>query len=174
MEDEQGTIIVRKSNTKQEQKKLRNEGKSYVSSSGKIVPCRAIRELQPCRNKCRDKISLEQQQDIHRSYWQLGSYQLRQAFVAGLIDIHETKSMRKDKSETKPRNRSNTYKYYLETNGKRVLVCQKCFKSTLSESDQFLKTVVKKRLRDMVPLIMAIFAENTQIQKNWLLLRKQK
>lgn len=128
------------------QKKLRNEGKSYISSSGKIVPCRAIRDLQPCRNKCKDKITPEQQQEVHELYWQLGSYQLRQAFAAGLIEIHTPKTVRIDKSVTNPRNRTNTYKYYLEISGQRVLVCQKCFKGTLCESDQFFKTVVKKKI----------------------------
>lgn len=99
-----------------------------------------------CRNKCKDKISFENQQLIFKNYWLLGSYELRQAFASGLIVVEDTKFERKEKSVTNPRKRMHTNKYFLEVNGERVLVCQKCFRYTLSESEQFIKTVVKKKL----------------------------
>lgn len=118
---------------------------------------RKVRELENCRNKCKEKITSEQQQIIFKQYWELGSYNRRLAYLSGLILIEDTKMQRKNKSTTNPRKRSHTYKYFVELNGKRIGVCQKCFRYTFSETEQFIKTVVKKKLANEGPLNITDF-----------------
>lgn len=81
-------------------KDLRNKGE------------RKVRGLEKYRNKCQEKISPEEQQQMFDDYWHLGSYQLRQTFVLELIEMHGTKTERKNKSETKPRKRTHYYQLF--------------------------------------------------------------
>lgn len=118
------------------QKQILIYQQSYSSSSGNILPC---------RNKCKDKIIPEQQEGVSKLYWQLGSFKLRQAFVAELFKIYSTKIVEGDKIKINPRKGIKTYKYCMEINDQAVLVCQKCFKATFSEIDRFLKTVAEKK-----------------------------
>ena len=127
-------------------KSKRNTGKAYTTSTGNLVRAREFKLLVDCRKKCKDKITPENQKDIFEKHWVLGDYKLRHAYVCGLIVVEEKKSERKFKITTRPRNRNYAYYYFLELNANRISVCQKCFRSRLSESEQFIKTVVKKKL----------------------------
>lgn len=124
----------------------RNKGKSYVSSAGKIVKERKVKKLEDCRKKCKDKVSFEQQNKIFDHYWKLGSYNLRLAYASSLINVQNKTFERKQKNELKPRSRTMTNYYFLEFHGIRISVCQKCFRYTLCETEQFIKTVVRKKL----------------------------
>lgn len=53
--------------------------------------------------------------------------------------------MTREKNTIAPRNRIYSYRYFLNINGERTVVCQKCFKATLGENDRFLKTVISKK-----------------------------
>uniref|UniRef100_A0A034WB13 Uncharacterized protein n=1 Tax=Bactrocera dorsalis TaxID=27457 RepID=A0A034WB13_BACDO len=68
-------------------KQLRNEGKSYISKSGKLISERVLRKLEACRKNCASKISYDQQKEIHKAYWTHGSYRLRRAAAAALIEL---------------------------------------------------------------------------------------
>lgn len=127
-------------------KQLRNFGKSYTSTDGKHIPARAVRPLESCRKRCADRITHEEQQFIHQQYWGQGSYNLRKAYVTGLIEIQETNTIKRVKHERNPRSRGHSYYYFLEVGGNRISVCQKCFRFTLSETEQFIKTVAKAKL----------------------------
>ncbi|CAG5005383.1 unnamed protein product [Parnassius apollo] len=77
---------------KQENKLKRILGQSYVTASGKTIGKRQMKELPNCRNKCRKKISDKQRALIHKEVWNLGSYDLRAAFILSLITIQEKKT----------------------------------------------------------------------------------
>lgn len=100
---------------------------------------------------CRDKLSPEKQEQIFNQFWALGNFNLRIAYVAGLITIQNKKSTSHIKSTKAPRNRLYSYCYYVDTQNvyvyvENVYVCQKCFKSTLDETDRFIRTVISKKL----------------------------
>lgn len=127
-------------------KELRNTGQCYTTKKGITKPARQVRELGICRKKCKELISFEEQQALFSQYLKLGTYELRQAFTAGLMDVVETKTVTKIKSDTNPRKRMHTYKYFLPLHGNRIAVCQNCFRKTLGESEQFLKTVARRKI----------------------------
>ncbi|CAG4945491.1 unnamed protein product [Parnassius apollo] len=77
---------------KQENKLKGNLGQSYVTASGKTIGKRQMKELPNCLNKGRQKISDKQRALIHKEVWNLGSYDLRAAFISSLITIQEKKN----------------------------------------------------------------------------------
>lgn len=105
-----------------------------------------MRRLEACRKRCADRITYEEQQNIHKHYWGQATYNLRKAYAYGLIEIGETETVKRVKHEVNPRNRPHTYNYFLEIGGSRIAVCQKCFRFTLGETEQFLKTVVSAKI----------------------------
>ena len=110
----------------------RNSGKSYVTNSGKLIKERQCFKMEYCRNKCKEKVLYEDQKKIFEQYWQLSTYNNRILYIASLIDITEKSSQTLKKSH-KPKNRQNTILYYLELNGDKIRVCQKCFKNVLEK-----------------------------------------
>lgn len=138
-------IPLTKESTKVRKAK-RNLGKTYITVTGKTVKAREVQLLNRCQKNCRDKISPELQETIFKDYWNMGNYNLRIAFIAGLIDIQDKKMTCNVKSSAAPRNRQYSYCYFLNINGLRTQVCQKCFKATLGETDRFLKTVISKKI----------------------------
>ncbi|CAG4949577.1 unnamed protein product [Parnassius apollo] len=79
---------------KQENKLKRNLGQSYVTASGKTIGKRQKKELPNFQNKCQQKISDKQRVLIHKEVWNLGSYDLRAAFISSLITMQEKKTER--------------------------------------------------------------------------------
>ncbi|XP_018802542.1 PREDICTED: uncharacterized protein LOC108977367, partial [Bactrocera latifrons] len=77
---------------------LGNEGISYISKSGKLISARVLRKLETCRKNCASKISYDQQKEIHKAYWTHGSYRLRRAGGAALIELQTTKTIKRFKS----------------------------------------------------------------------------
>lgn len=70
-----------------------------------------------------------------------------------MIEIREKKTQTLQKNAVAPRRRDHTTYYFLEIETKRINVCQKCFKLTLSETDGFLKTAIAKKLNSSVSSI---------------------
>lgn len=78
--------VGRKMSAKKQLKKIqaaRNKGQSYLNTKGEKVNARVCIALSMCRKKCCLNISYEQQCIIFNTYWELGSYNLRLAFVSG-------------------------------------------------------------------------------------------
>lgn len=138
-------VLVTKE-TPKTRKMKRNLGKAYTTLAGKQIKAKEVQLLHPCIRNCRNKVSPEIQEAIFTQYWILGNFNLRVAFVAGLIDIQDKKTTSNIKSSTAPRNRQFSYCYFLNVKGLRTQVCQKCFKASLGETDRFLKTVIAKKI----------------------------
>lgn len=135
------------SNDSRKTRKLkRNMGKAYKTSKGKIVPRKTFTILSKCFKNCKLKISPQDQEAIFNQFWDLSNFNLRVAFTSGIIDIQDKKTTYNIKSTAAPRNRVFSYKYFLNVNGQRVNICQKCFKNTLAITDRFIKTVINKKI----------------------------
>lgn len=93
----------------------RNLGQSYMTSSGKIVPERAMKRLSKCRKDCRNLVSLDDQMRTFTNYWSSGAYKARYSFVQSIVKIASIKRS-KVKGE-KRKMRKFTVIYYLNVGG---------------------------------------------------------
>lgn len=50
----------------------RNSGQAYVTRRGVYKKARTFTALINCRKKCQSKLTIEDQKNIHNSYWNLG------------------------------------------------------------------------------------------------------
>ena len=64
-------------------KKKVNSGEEYLTATNKVVSARAIRGVcgKACRLQCPSKISVHEQNGIHRSYWRLTDHALQRNFI---------------------------------------------------------------------------------------------
>lgn len=125
----------------------RNLGKAYVNVKDVVVSERKLRPLIiDCRMKCKSKVPLAFQKSIFNKYWSLGTYNQRILFIGSLIEITDKKTQYMQKHPERPRERKFQAAYYVEFEGQRVQVCQKCFLQCFDESTSFVKTVLKKKL----------------------------
>lgn len=134
-----------KSSIRKHIKKARNSGKPYLNSSNNAVKARECKQLTACRFKCLNKISFAEQNSIFNKYWSLGDYNRRICYLSGLIQINPIKRATVCKTPTS-KNRQYSYAYHVENNGLHIQLCQKCFRHTLGETDNFIKSVAKKKL----------------------------
>lgn len=128
-------------NKRRENQIKRNSGQSYVTKSKRIIEPRSMKRLEKCKRDCRSNISLENHCKIFSQYWNEASYKKRVEFVTASVTLHPKKRVR-NKNKTKCRKFS--VNYHLHTDSTDVVVCKKCFLSTLGESDSFVKNVVSK------------------------------
>ncbi|CAG9840736.1 unnamed protein product [Diabrotica balteata] len=71
--------------------KNRNLGKEYTTKTGKIVKKRERRKLLECRSKCSTLIEINMREKIFDEYWQIGDFNRRLAYIAGLLNFKEPK-----------------------------------------------------------------------------------
>jgi len=88
-----------------------------------------------CRQRCHDRISSEQREQIFSSFWQLGNLHLQRQFL-----INHVKITRK-KTEVKG---EKSLRYSLHVGSHDMQVCQTFFLHTLSISHQIVQTTVGK------------------------------
>jgi hypothetical protein len=151
-EQQQQSVHSRK--RKRENKLKRNFGQAYITTSGKNIEKRSIQDLPNCRNNCREKISDDQRAIIHKEVWDLGSYDLRAAFVSSLITIEGKKTeRRRTENVEKQKSRQFTYKYHFNINSEKISVCQGCFRKTLSVTDNFIKLIALKKRKNVSGII---------------------
>lgn len=132
---------------KNQRKIKRNLGQQYITEKGKLVKARQLKPLSRCRAKCAEKLTDEIRSNIFSEYWKLGSYDKRQLFVSSMMVVSDKASCRTRTNDPfKQRFRQNSCKYFLDANGKRIAVCRACFLKTLDETDNFIKTVISKKL----------------------------
>lgn len=99
--------------------------------------------LEKCRADCKNKITYEDQREVFSKYWSLKNYKQRVLFVSGLMEIRNVKTT----VRTCSKKREFSYLYYIPVKGANNKVCQKCFRYTLGETDNFIKTVAKKMIQ---------------------------
>ncbi|XP_052739951.1 uncharacterized protein LOC112050230 [Bicyclus anynana] len=122
-------------------KRLKNEGKEFLSKRGDIVKARAIGEPCDCTLKCSVKFPLAERMDLFNKFWELGDIEKQWQYV-----LKYTTKLKKKR--TRPGilklNRQFTYKYYFPCNSTQVNVCRTMFLNTYSISETLIKTAWDK------------------------------
>ena len=72
----------------------RNTGKEYTTLTGKTVKEKVMQPLGVCRMKCIQKLPDEYRKEIHRDYWNMGSFDKRVLYVSSLIEIQDKATTR--------------------------------------------------------------------------------
>ncbi|XP_069940373.1 uncharacterized protein [Cherax quadricarinatus] len=125
-------------------KQLRNEGKSYVASSGKIVWGKEfLPQYTCCNNKCHEFMPVEQQEILFRQYWALGTWNLQTKFLWDHIEIKGTIAKTSQKAVSR---RVHTRIYFLPNfEGIKKKVCKILFCSVLQISNGRLSRAVNHK-----------------------------
>ncbi len=120
----------------------RNNGLSYVASSGKFVDGRVMKrgcDKTKCKIKCANKIDEEQRNNIFTKYWALGDITMQRSFLAA----HTKKRPVNSRKETSKR-RNNIEYVLLSKDGSLERVCKLFFLDTLGINTQIVKTAMLK------------------------------
>lgn len=126
----------------------RQSGKSYTSQkTGNVVAAKTIdysKNCDPvkCKLKCQRKISKQQQADIFRQFWALGSDIKQKSFYDKTIT--ELKSNQRDRSDFKGK-RSISRKFMYHVDGRDVDVCQQFYLATLNISKSRINTYTRTK-----------------------------
>jgi len=128
-------------------KKLRNSGKSYLNSKGKIVRERKMLEscaVTNCRSNCQSRLTEYDRLMNFNNYWKMGDIVEQRKFIYNHI-LSKEPSRRKSVQS----NRTVTLQFHLDAldsqgNQACVQVCKKMFKNTLAISNQVIQGVVTK------------------------------
>ncbi|KAJ8944554.1 hypothetical protein NQ314_009460 [Rhamnusium bicolor] len=125
-------------------KKLKNTGQSYVSSTGKEVNGRRLREPcgSKCRLKCRDKISLDDRGRLFQQFWEMGNVNKQREYIIRHIKSVSPKYIYKRVNPT--RDRSENKAYHFQVENKFIRVCRLFFLNTLNIGDTMLRNALKK------------------------------
>lgn len=141
---------------RKERKLKRNTGQEYTTRKGKTRAKRTIRPLKKCRNKCQDKISENDRLQLFNQYWNIGEYNRRVSYLAGLMEIKKKEISRPRTMLTNRRhNRQYTVLYHFQIHGQNIPTCKFCFIATFDETARFLGIVMQKKLANksgIVPL----------------------
>ena len=120
-------------------KENKNKGREYISSRGNVVPARQMKPAncseRKCKRCCEEKIKEDERQAIFNHYWELGSYQRQQDYLAS----HVTKVPVKQRTSSESSRRQSTYEYTFTLNNLKVQVCREFFCATIGETKEKIK-----------------------------------
>lgn len=128
-------------------KDLRDRGKSYMSSSGKINWGKEfLPQYSCCVSKCHVAFPVEQQEALFKKYWALASWNLQTKFLWDHIQVIQKKvnTSRSDDSR-----RIHTRIFFLPNNdGEKRKVCKILFCTTLQVSNGRVSRAVCSKIVD--------------------------
>lgn len=137
---------------REECKRLRNSGQSYVTEKGKDIAARQMRALSLCRLKCIERFSELERKLCFDEYWTLGSRDRRAAYIASHITILPKKTQ---KTDSRTINRDCYCKYTLTINNESRPICKDCFCKTFGETKGFINIVMDKKKHSATGIIPA-------------------
>lgn len=129
---------------KSKAKLLRNNGKSYKSSSIRKTEMRA-RKLRPacndkCKLKCSSKIEENKRLEIFSKYWSLDGLKSQRDFISrSITDVIPQYQYKKEGSR-----RQCNHAFHFVIYGVKIRVCKFFFKATLDINDRPIRTVLAK------------------------------
>lgn len=123
-------------------KKKVNSGEEYLTATNKVVSARAIRGVcgKACRLQCPSKISVHEQNGIHRSYWRLTDHALQRNFIVA----NSSQVIPKYRLNTEGSKRGYNTAYYFTVGEEKIRVCKDYFMKTLDIGDKFIRNAFKK------------------------------
>jgi len=109
-------------------KRLRNSGKSYISSSGKAVLQRQMGKgcSDKCRYKCKEHITEENRKKLFNSYWQTGDINHQRQFIVDHINRRVTARPTKNVADSR-RQLSFSYQLSSDCDNTTYTVCKTSF-----------------------------------------------
>ena len=124
-------------------------GIEYLSSKGTAQPGKRLKPScnQICRNKCLEKITQEQRQQLFQTYYALGETSLQWQYIAKNIDRNvpvQRRRQGKRKTDTPYKKRQSNINYFFQINGERIKVCREMFKNTFDISKKNILTALSK------------------------------
>ncbi|XP_066906194.1 FK506-binding protein 5 isoform X4 [Halyomorpha halys] len=129
---------------KEERKRLRNVGKSYVTEKGKFVEEKKFSNPNcNCRKKCFEKISEDTRKNTFDSFWKTGSFTVQNEFLCSLIKLEEPKRHR-PKGGARAAKSTTKYYYVTQSDGTSVNVCKEYFLKTFQISDGRMTRATRK------------------------------
>lgn len=132
-------------------KSLRNSGKQYISSRGKIIPAKQYKDVQClCIGKCHNLLTFDQKKKIFDSYYSLGSHDLQTSYLCSLINIMKKKRSYVKNSSNSRKEFSRIYYLPLET-GITIKVCKDFFKKSFNISDGRITRALVGKLEGTTP-----------------------
>lgn len=130
---------------REECKRLRNHGMSYITEVGKSVEERKIGELKPCRLKCNERFHNSERKLIFNEYWGLGTRDRRALYLSSLITVVGKKTERVYTKLEDGKCRKFSCKYELVIDGERRPTCKGCFRSTFGETNAFINNIIEQK-----------------------------
>ena len=124
----------RKEWKREERKRKRNSGKSYVSRKGKIVAEKQFSNLDcRCKKHCFNEITEQARRKEFESFWKIGTRSAENALICGLVK--QVVPLRRRPTTSTKNQRSSKNKFYFNVAGESKQVCNKYFSETLKISD---------------------------------------
>ena len=122
-------------------KRQRIEGEAYVSSRGKLVQARTLKDVDcaKCKFKCSTNISQEQHQNIFETYYRLGSYERQRDYKCQKVSEQPAKIFSTGR-------RRNARKYHLDGKEKLERVCKTIFLATLAIGEKTVEFALKQKV----------------------------
>lgn len=127
--------------------KFRNHKKAYLDRKGKVHDATKMLEYNhQCRYKCNENLPEDHRKEVFDKYWELGSWELHNAFLNGSIQLSSIKRKKVDAANNKSVSCTNSL------GGFRV--CQelklKSFKNTFSNSQSIEAIIQEKKSSSQV------------------------
>lgn len=130
---------------KNKRKVLRDSGKQYVSSRGKIVQERKMGPPCKCRLNCTTRVPENARKILFKEYWVLGSFQRQRDFLATCVELLQVQYRRITINSTpKPPRKPNSSFFFLQ-NGNKIRVCKSFLMSTLGIKERSVRTVMEAK-----------------------------
>ena len=113
------------------------------SRTGLLVPRRRMimHTCGQCVNRCNEKLTLSQRQDIFHNFWLMSDHTRQRDFICSHVTAKQKKRNRTEKSR-----RKKTYHYFLSANGQKVKVCKAVFLSTLNIGERMVSYTLNHAL----------------------------
>ena len=129
-------------------KAARAKGDSYRSHAGKMVQGKKFVRIEECRNNCQQFISEQFQKTLFDTFWLIESKNKKIQYLSNLIEIKDKlRTCKKQVSPCKQRNRTHSTDYFIEKNGLKRKVCQKCFLRIFDVTPKFIRGIRSKKLQ---------------------------
>ena len=132
---------------KNKRKHSSNSGQEYLSTSGRQVSAKHFSGLKPkcCRKLCSDQLTTDECERVFNGFWETGSYDVQNAYIAGCIEQHAVASHKVPNVALgkKSVTRSFARRYSVQTDDRRVTVCKSTFLRLLGVRSGRVNTVMR-------------------------------